>query len=467
MTKSKKVKNFGKLCLSFALGLLTIGAGVISAPNNLRRTYAEEIEGTWQVKNFDETKIEDDLKDFDLSQYAEEKTLQLVTMQEFTFSNEAVLYGQGLELYFYIYNPTGMKIRDYANNFVSMASKYVQGKPQNYQKMLIEVLDHTDDYRFYKFKLAYPSLLEREIRAYNNQFKERRYDISGFELVAEDTNEDAQIIKEYSIEKTYYFSGYSKGMNGNEESTLSARVEGLETLGLDCYHTYYRPEVSGEVESVDQLHSVYFTVPNDLLDEYGSLYGISAEYLGATLNWSLVTGNAGAFTAIENYLGVSTSYNDNGKLDGLKYAYLADVEKTAGVPYQVTADFSYNFEIDGYSPLTVKTPTSSYTAGRLESTYYLDTLYLLLGTSWVDNSADNYAVSSEALKTAMGLSAIKGYADKTKLLTSVDGKTKYASEIFSSYDTEKKLLEATAEDTFDITAVDSIKKKKNIKKNNN
>ena len=105
----------------------------------------------------------------------------------------------------------------------------------------------------------------------------RRYDVSG--VVLAEIGKDA---KEYTVGGTWKFSGYSKGygVNANSESTLKCDgATNLETVRLNVYETTYRSSSSvlGPGHKND-ITSVYFAVPKRLLDDYGRLQKIKAEW---------------------------------------------------------------------------------------------------------------------------------------------------------------------------------------------
>ena len=73
--------------------------------------------------------------------------------------------------------------------------------------------------------------------------------------------------------------------------------EGLETLSLDVHATTYRPDgTNGKNDyTQDSLHSVYFAVPNEVIQQYGEMVAVHATWLNAVLKPALVTGNQDAY----------------------------------------------------------------------------------------------------------------------------------------------------------------------------
>ena len=118
-------------------------------------------------------------------------------------------------------------------NKVQMAVAYDnEGNPKAYEKFHLECVSVSDgNYRnlFYKFKV-----IDREIDgktfAERVNSNERRYDVSGIELIKYGN----QTATEYGVNGTYYFTGYAAGYgpDANSQNTLASKVEYLETVEL-------------------------------------------------------------------------------------------------------------------------------------------------------------------------------------------------------------------------------------------
>ena len=127
-----------------------------------------------------------------------------------------------------------------------MASSYgVDGNPNDYVKFDLQFLSKSEDsnYKnlFYKFKVV-----DREVNgttfADRVNSNERRYDVSGIELMTYGSNNAT----EYAVNGTFKFTGYSQGYgpDASAKSTLASTVEYLETITLDVKHTFYRTKTS-------------------------------------------------------------------------------------------------------------------------------------------------------------------------------------------------------------------------------
>lgn len=128
----------------------------------------------------------------------------------------------------------------------------------------------------------------------------RIYEISEIELTPE--GEDTV---SYAGGCRYGVSGYAAGFGRDPEgeSTLSCTAEESETLSLDVRPVYYRPEgTNGSEYMQDTLHAVYFSVPDGVLERYGTVSAVHASWLNARTAPIFVTGNAemyAAFSAVE------------------------------------------------------------------------------------------------------------------------------------------------------------------------
>ena len=162
-----------------------------------------------------------------------------------------------------MYNPQGLNISTNSkSNKIQMAVSYdSEGNPNDYAKFDLLFLSKSEDsnYKnlFYKFKVA-----DREISG--TTFKdrvnsnERRYDVSGIELVTYGANNAT----EYPVNGTYKFTGYAAGYgpDAGAKSTLESSVEYLETITLDVKHTFYRTQTSNKARGI-RISSIRYISP--------------------------------------------------------------------------------------------------------------------------------------------------------------------------------------------------------------
>src|SRR5699024_6885020 len=107
------------------------------------------------------------------------------------------------------------------------------------------------------------------------------------------------------------------GPNDGADTLTYTRSEG-EVFVIeddDLHQTFYRPSgnVSGSFFKQDTLHTVYFSVPDELIEKYGRLAVIRVQWLEAVLAPFLITGNQNVYNALQSYLGKDMGeYNEEG-----------------------------------------------------------------------------------------------------------------------------------------------------------
>ena len=297
---------------------------------------------------FDSTDVLDDLtsstvngEKFDLKNYPfdEEKQIQVLSFVEYCYSYRANQRGN-YGLYIYVYNPQGLNLDTYnKGNKIQMAVKYDnEGKPADYAKLPLVFCGKSEqaDYKnlFYKFKVQ-DVAIDGKTFADRVNSNERRYDVSGIELVTYGEKN----AKEYAVNATYKFTGYAAGYgpDGNSKSTLACDAGGLETITLDVQHTFYRTKTSGKGAGYqNQIDTVYFTVPQKYFDIYGTLQRIKAEWYEYKTKDIIVTSNEDFFNAVQANIGV-----DIGAYGDEDIGYGAGENVTMG-NLTPTADWAWN-----------------------------------------------------------------------------------------------------------------------------
>lgn len=304
---------------------------------------------------FDKTDVLVDLKSssingkpFDLREYPYDanQDMKLLNFVEFAYSfvgNQNNDYS----LYVYVYNPKGINIGTTTKqNKIQMAVQYNDdGTPTRYEKFnLVFCSKSTGDYNnlFYKFRIEDRKLSDGTTFYNRVNSNERRYDISGIELLTYG-NPNAT---EYTVGGTYKFTGYVAGYgpDPNASSTLNCTVEDFETLYLDVHKTNYRTNVSHLGEGhYNEVHTVYFAVPERIFEEYGNLQKIRAEWWEYKTQYAAITSNYEYYQSLAANVG--------------KYAENSDIRMWYGKS-------SYTDRIDtGLSTITNTTTTYDWAYG--------------------------------------------------------------------------------------------------------
>lgn len=394
---------------------------------------------------FDETNVLYDLEDmtldgkkFSLEEYNfdTKKDTQILSFVEYCYS----FYEEKQDdfgFYVYIYNPKGLKFKtDSSLNTIQFAT--TKDSDSAYTKYTLTYLNKSEkaDYEglFYKFKV---NLTEEQKTAILNgvNSSSRVYKVSGFELVTQG-NLNAT---DYAVSLTYKYSGYAKGCGPNEnaESTLKFTSEGLETLSLDVHATTYRPDgTNGKNDyTQDSLHSVYFAVPNEVIEQYGEMVAVHATWLNAVLKPALVTGNQSAFNSIYNYLGQDiTSLSST----TFPYSYLSNaIIGSSGGMYMAGCYYYY-----GHLPSSIAEGSYTLYDHLVIPQEVLSTLYLMFNAGNGTDSADNYTVSSEDIQEKLIESANKFGGNL------VNGK--YSELLFESVDEKFTEVNIRADETYSL-----------------
>lgn len=293
------------------IALVMVFGVVVSAAPDIAYAAGSEL-------SYDKTNVMDDLtsstvngQPFDVKDYPydEDSQAQIVNFVEYCYSYKGNMQGN-YGLYVYVYNPQGLNISTNSkSNKIQMAVSYdSEGNPNDYAKFDLLFLSKSEDsnYKnlFYKFKVV-----DREING--TTFKdrvnsnERRYDVSGIELVTYGANNAT----EYPVNGTYKFTGYAAGYgpDAGAKSTLESSVEYLETITLDVKHTFYRTQTSSKGAGYqNQLDTVYFAVPQRFFDTYGKLQRIKAEWYEYKTKDIVVTSNQDFYDKAYPWIGRQT-----------------------------------------------------------------------------------------------------------------------------------------------------------------
>ena len=273
-----------------------------------------------ELTQFDQTKIEDDLKDVDLTGYGKNENgrHQLIEgsgFMEYAYSSDTTVAGDYFGIYFYVYNPTEREVSTRAGaNVVNMAVAYdAEGEPTEYANCALTVLDYTDNHRFYKFKLTNSAGAYDRAKAYASAHEGvRRYDIAGIQLwFAGDANATDEFPLNAERGITYRCTGFGKGCGADKEaeSTLQIATETMDTIQLNVQYTYYRyPRTQ---TTATQLTSAYFAVGNEYLEKYGELYAVKAEFYEYITSPILIISDDRVYETLEAKLGQDLSGQTN------------------------------------------------------------------------------------------------------------------------------------------------------------
>jgi len=311
--------------------------------------------------SYDKTSVLDDLQSstvngepFDIKDYPfdESREVQIINFVEYCYSYKANMRGN-YGLYVYVYNPKGLNLdADSKQNKIQMATSYdADGTPNSYTKFNLQFCSKVEDgnYKnlFYKFKVVDKEVNGKTFSERVNS-NERRYDISGIELLTYG-NKNAT---EYGVGGTYIFTGYAQGYGPDEnaKSNLFCVVEDLETLELTVHHTNFRTNVSSlGADHYNEVNTVYFAVPERVFETYGNLQKIRAEWWEYKTKMAAITSNYDYYqNTLLKYVGTYTGEH-NSSVDNFLYSGYSG---QSGNGYAIhNFDWTYNKNLDTQSSL--------------------------------------------------------------------------------------------------------------------
>lgn len=259
---------------------------------------------------YDATDVTKDLEDsegFDFSQYPADtsKDAQIYTFLEYGYDGTD---NSKFGLYLYIYNPKQKNFsRSSASNKANVAMAFdSKGNATSYQRVGLIFCSATSDKLFYKFRIddSDGKLLELAEKYALTHGGTRRYDIATVELFAYGD----KTATTSTIGKSYECTGYMKGFGADKDSnTHSVKAYSLDVLDIELNHTFFRPDgnSSGSViaSTKDQLNSVYFKFPNELIEYYGGIYKISTSYYALRTMPIVITSVKEVYDKLINYVG--------------------------------------------------------------------------------------------------------------------------------------------------------------------
>ena len=410
---------------------------------------------------FDNTSIFDDLygskddngNEFDLSNYPIDKDgeLQFFSFVEYGYSYYAN-YEKNYALYLYLYNPQQLDFSTYLDsNVVRMATAFAKNSEGEYVASdyddfnIVCVSRTTGDYSnlFYKFKVLDPNKkILSMAQAYEKENGCRRYDIAGVYL----KTDKSDVTLDKNIGRTYKCSGYmaTYGKDASNPSTFVCNVEKLETLDLKVYQTSYLTGVSSAgAYHHNNVSSVYFAIPQRVLDKYGSLWEIYAQWYECKTAPIFVTSNSNLYNGMKDLTHYSLSENKNKPRfdDSVPYYFYYGMDSNEGlgqVHSRTTYDWAYNlYSYEEDYPSSSTHVTVSNSAVNLPYVFY--------SPSYTVNGAFN-VINKQTVAGDVTSSQIRDYIQN------------YESNNYVPWHTSRNL----ASELF-VNAVDSARAEKGIK----
>lgn len=189
--------------------------------------------------------------------------LTLITVIEQNLKNTS--YSPDYDLFFYVYNPSGIVFQDSEWNNVLIA---MDDQSAGYHKIGLEILSRSSDEKFLKLRVVDSQLYATgKDQCYLEHANpgERIYNVASFHLVS-----NGELIG-YKIGEAFVFSGYQA------DNTLSCQSKKFHTEKIKLHDaSWVSPnaglKVDGDTPATIydhyEIHTVYFTLPNYLFKKY-------------------------------------------------------------------------------------------------------------------------------------------------------------------------------------------------------
>ena len=321
MTKHRRLLSL-LLCLWMLLPLVAVFSVPASAAG------AEEM---------DVSDVVDDLNvmGVDFSKYpanAADDRVEIIKFLEFGYKANGDYSEYGL--YLYLYNPCGKAVTG-GRNAVQLAYGLNAGGVTSYIKYRLTVLSRSTGSGRENVLLKVKVEGAEAIAPMLNKAA-RQYRISGVEILRPG-NANATDYN-YGV-GTFTFTGYHKGCQSNDYSTLRCIADKLDVVELELHPvSYFADETS--LLSISDLQSkgsevfgVYFSVPKWVIEKYGNanddrlrgLVSVAGDYTEVHVNGILTDSNAvqNAATDHNNFYFLSRFYRDSALGDSTRIVHCA------------------------------------------------------------------------------------------------------------------------------------------------
>ena len=407
MTKMriKRVIISALLCLVLSLGMFT--------PFLIPASAAES---DVSVKSYDETSIEDDLAGLDLNIYPFNPLgeCEVISFMEYCYSERFDVSGH-YGLYVYVYNPTKEPIYDSELNKLNI--KVGSGE---FEKISLKYLNKTSDNLFYKFKLED----QEELLNLAKSYASKNGGIRRYELIELEIKYSGETVKSFDISKVYEYFGYAAYCDSERTnvSTLSCKDYGARSIHLNIQQTNYRAGQKSD-NLYEDLQSVYFSLPNEYISEWGNLNKITAEWYQYKTAPMFVTSDMEAYSALfdmrNKYVDKEGYISDESNVvTKTNYVVFWEIDKGIDDKNRIHKVYGGNF---------VQLPADFF--------YYADDLQILTGLKWIFpiteefSNADDYYVSSEKVEKYIE-NYTQSFPEQDKL------NDKYSAKLFERYDND-------------------------------
>lgn len=421
-------KQFTYVILTALLCVVTAicGQGKLSASADTEDSVQAVYENTNVLNNLKGAKIGG--KEFNLADYPhnDKGRPQIISFVEFCYSYYAEKQDD-FGLYVYIYNPQDV-VFDMTGESNKIQLTY--GNVQSYSKYVLEFLNYSTEAgyegRFWKFKIRLTYEQKRAILSEVNE-NSRIYKVIGVEIAIKGN------VVEYPCLQTYTYKGYALGYGSElaQSDTLCCTVDGFDKyLSLDVHSTFFRGNgTNGKKYIQDTLHSVYFSVPNSIIEEYGRMTAVHATWLNAYTAPALVTGNSGFYEAMLGHIGQEIGVPDTYENLSFLQSFRTEediIDGWIGGEHFSGYYYGYNYP----------SKLSSKIANNITNLHWI--------FKSENGNADTYDVPSEDILGYMSRYTAQHHGELVN--------NKYSRSLFEEVDSEFTDINITADETYSLTS---------------
>ena len=352
--------------------------------------------------------------------------VQVIALAEFAFAEDPADC-ENYALYLYVYDPAGKSYSTMTDaNDVNMAVSYDgNGEADGYMNLPLVYCSNTDDKTVWKYRVVdKDGQVLANAQAQDAAEGQRRYDVVGVQLREVGT----AMAEDHKVGRTFYYEGYAEGMSGESALASTLTVNNEKTVELEVHQTFFRPDGINKDNKnrQDVLASVFFSIPDKYIEEYGELYAVHAEFLKALLSLVIVTNKQSFIETMK-----SLQFQDQ---SGMEYACIGNGQGYysvegffGGVEFYSDVIFDPGGNVDA-------TLNGNDGLGRI------DQINMVFDSG--STAPYDYTVTSEELQK---------YLEENAKNKDILGR--YDSRYFSSVDKEKTEVRLTADDDFNLTSI--------------
>ena len=198
------------------------------------------------------------------------KEVNFITLLEYSYApNNFADFG----LYVYFHNGSTKYDIDTYSPLNKITMSLFGG---TYTKYPLSFVSKEANEEFYKYKINLSNV------SFNNVFSSqpREYCISEIEI----HNKKDKNATSTAVGTDFVYTGYASGVKDlegnviNEVSTLSVSKRESLVVSLETYGSYFRTGQTADIFTQNDIFYVIFGIPNNVLNRFGSLHSIHAEY---------------------------------------------------------------------------------------------------------------------------------------------------------------------------------------------